>query len=154
MSWQQMLEAFGLDPADAIQETHLSAARGPDRKVRAGHLDGWGLAIEASSSVGSDDDIMARLSIDSGEAFNLTYTELIQTFTYFADGERVCGFDLVAPDHRRGTDVHRFDDQLAASGLRSQREPTHITGPRFIHLAFGFDPDPAVFERELPSVNL
>jgi hypothetical protein len=93
---------------------------------------------------------MAAISAGS-EAFNLTYTIDIDTFSYYADGEWLFGLEL-GTTTRYGSDQHRFDDLAEHAGITSRSDPTYVSGPRFVQLAFGITLTRELFERDLPSL--
>lgn len=149
-SWQQMVQAFGLDPAAAREETLLEQGYPKDSPtVRAGEHEGWGYTIQTDfDSV--DVEQLERLSID-GDAFELIYTLMSCPFRYAAGGVMVSGFDMTAPHFRVG-DERRFEAELAEAVLAGVPRP-RIIGPRFVRLAFGVTIPPAI-EGPLPSVAL
>ena len=161
LSREQLLAGFGLGPqtvSDGIaEETFDQADDDPNRpKVRVGELHEWAYAVEHFTSKGANPGTLRRLSARGGEALALVCTQTISMFTYAADGEYVCGFDLVVPNIRSGSDPHRFDTTMEHAGfLRSDaRDRTPAMGARFVQLTFGITIDKHTLERALPSVEL
>lgn len=146
-SWQEMLEAFGLDPAAADNETLRDQARSDHPTVRAGEHQGWGYGVQTMWDPA--DEQLERLSFD-GEAFELAYTETISGFRYATGGALVSGFDMTVP-HIRWGDERRFEAQMAEAGFLTGVPNPRIMGPRFVQLAFGLT-IPAAIEGPLPGV--
>lgn len=147
-SWQEVLEAFGLDPAAAGEESLRDQAHPTDQPtVRAGEHQGWGYTVQTAWDPA--DGQLERLSID-GEAFELAYTETISGFRYATAGAFVSGFDMTVP-HIRWGDERRFEAEMAEVGFLAGVPNPRIMGPRFVQLAFGVTLPPAI-EEPLPSI--
>lgn len=148
-SWREVLNAFGLDPASAVEETLQAQMGHPDQPtVRAGEHEGWAYAIQDTWD--PNDKQLERLSVD-GEAFELAYTPLICPFGYATAGDFVSGFDMTVP-HGQWGDERLFAAELAEAGFLDPGVPRPgVMGPRFVQLAFGLTITPAMVEGPLPS---
>ncbi len=159
---EQLVAGLGLTPP-TLETTQVRTFDGadddPDRpKVRIGEIDGWAYAVEHFTSRGGHPDTLSRLSAGRGGAFALVYTQTISAFSYAADGEYMCGVDLVVPHIRWGSDPHRFDSELERVRLLrpapGERERAPALGARFVQLAFGVTVDREMLERPLASFDL
>lgn len=151
-SWQEMIEGFGLSPAAVTNETYDEATADLGTKVRAGVTGRWGYAVEDVSLLGSNEDVLARLSANDGEAIALVYTQTINTFLYAADGKLVSGFDLTVPHIRYGPEQHRFDEEMQRAGFLPGVVPDPPSmGARLLEIAFGITLDQELLEKRLPT---
>jgi hypothetical protein len=155
-TWPDMLTALGLDPTGATVRTEDEAIPALNGEaVRTGTVDGWAFAVEGMSILGSDPDVLSRLSAEGGEAINLCWTPAIDTFHYCADGRYLNGFDLIALSCRWGSDPDRFEQQMHDAGFFAQRPgDTVTTALRFVHDTFGVSLDPDTLSGPLPTVAL
>jgi hypothetical protein len=126
-----VLAAFGVDPADAEPLTREATAEefGLDPGLyRAGETAGWGYVLEEFG--GDHDEQLHALSL-GGRAVSVSKLESgMSVFEYHEDGERVCWFEPLASDRRRGSDPDRFVEAMRRVGLDPERGPNlALTAP-------------------------
>jgi hypothetical protein len=126
-----VLAAFGVDPADAEPLTREATAEelGIDPGLyRAGETAGWGFVVEEFG--GDHDEQLEALSL-GGRAVSVCKLESgLSVFEYHEDGERICWFEPLASDRRRGPDPDRFVDAMRRVGLDPDRGPNlALTAP-------------------------
>jgi hypothetical protein len=128
---ERVLEAFGMNPADALVLPEAEADRAlrfpvfdePGRRgcpwLRAGRVGDWAFAIEEISLQGYLGDAGKRLSAGT-EAVVVSWTPKINYAHYLADGEEVISFDPDLAHIRYGSDPDRFLAQMRAAGLDTE----------------------------------
>jgi hypothetical protein len=134
---ERVIEAFGMDPADAVLLPEAQARRGlpyPDSYpgglpgcpwIRAGRVGEWAFAIEELSTLGYSDDAGIRLSAGT-EAVVVSWTATINTANYLVDGQEVTSFRPELADDRSGTDPDRFLIQMRQVGLDTGQSPDEL----------------------------
>jgi hypothetical protein len=142
-----MLAAFGADMEAATVQGFFESVEDPDaQRVRVGRRGDWAYALEQFTAVGTDDHVLRGLSDNGREAFNLTYTQTIDTFSYARDGVLVNRFDLTVTHLRYGSDPHCFDGAMADVGFLEDEPAGPAAGALFINLLFGLELDQDMLE--------
>jgi len=135
-SAERVIEAFGMDQADALL---LPAARAREAIrlpvwndtmevlhpwIRAGQTGEWAFAIDDGSTAWAEnaEEIARELSLGT-ESVWFTWTPTIDYFFYFVDGAEVTAFEPLLPQDRRGTDPDRFTRQMRQTRLDPDTGP-------------------------------
>lgn len=114
----ELLTWIGRSPDDV-----RAARRQPiDGYLRFMSTDGWIVAIEASTTRGADQGVLAALSRPRHRAVSYSVTPGICPLQYAEAGGLICGIDTVIPAQRWGSDPELFEllarrlvnDQLGA----------------------------------------
>ncbi|MFJ4094155.1 DUF6461 domain-containing protein [Kitasatospora sp. NPDC089913] len=108
--------------------------------IRAGLYGGWAFAVQAWGARVLEEGILEEVSAGT-RALALIRTETLPWFSYYEDGESVCGFDPGMPWMRDGSDPDRFDRVMSEVGLNPSKEaaePGSVAGMlRLAERAFG-----------------
>lgn len=152
LSWDDMLDAFGLSPDDVSSEGQGQTHR---PRVQVASNGQWGWAIEQFTAKGSEPETLCRISARGSDALSLTLTQTVNSLLYAAGGTLVAGFDLTAPHIRYGTDPERLLDAMRRSGfLDGPISDPAAMGAYFLQVAFGLELRPEMVEGDLRSAEL
>jgi Family of unknown function (DUF6461) len=139
---EQIIEAFGMDPAAAQL---LPAARASEAVrlpawdetyevvnpwIRAGRTGEWAFEID-EGSVGWTEyqtEVTQALSRGTDVAW-FSWTPTIDYFHYFVDGVEVTAFEPLLAQHRSGSDPDRFLTEMVQAGLDPFPDTAGEPGP-------------------------
>lgn len=128
---ERVMEAFGMNPANAFVATAAQATRSlpyPDYLetypahhpwIRVGTAGEWGFAIdESSGGYGGYEEDAARALSAGTEAVLVTQTASLSYFHYYVDGAEITAFEPLLAWDRFGTDPDRFLPYMRQAGVR------------------------------------
>lgn len=132
VSAERIIEAFGVDPATAraLPADGLSRALShplwdQDHPwIRVGTVGDWGFAFTRSGFRMADrSDNMAKRLSSGTEVAVVAWTEIVDTFQFWADGVMVTLFEPLLASHRSGSEPDRFLAEMREAGLDTDPDP-------------------------------
>lgn len=130
ISAERVIEAFDMDPAaarlvpaDRVSEALAYPIWDDDHPwIRAGTLGDWGFAISLSGLDPADhrDNVAYRLSAGTSVAV-VAWTQTVDTFQYWEDGDMVTLFEPLTSWDRVGSEPDRFLREMREAGLDTER---------------------------------